>query len=92
MTDAEKIKARLITAYAGMMISVMNEAFGEMAKELRRYAGSDFKKRLDEFEAKAIRNVKNAPLDTLPENEQLMLVEHTRNAISAIFKFAREIK
>ena len=90
MTDKSLDPASLVSAYSGMMIGAFAEAFNEMAKELRAYAGSDFHKRLDVLKSKAIRRVENAPLDGIPEANQLFLIEHTRNAITAIFKAARE--
>lgn len=80
----------LIPAYSGMLIGAMAEAFDEMAKELRVYAGSDFDKRLDVLESKAIRSVENAPLDGIPEENQLLLIEYTRSAVRAIFSSARQ--
>jgi hypothetical protein len=83
-------KAQLVEAYSGMLIGSLAEAFNEMAKEFRVYAGSDFNDRLDALETKAIRSVENAPIDVIPERDQLFLIEQTRNAIRAIFKGARE--
>ena len=57
MADDEKRNREvfLATALAGTITGALAEAFGEMAKELRTYAGGDFHKRLDVLEAKAIR-------------------------------------
>ena len=90
MTEKSLDPALLITAYSGMVIGALTEAFNEMAEELRTYAGHDFDERLDVLEAKAIRSVENAPLDGIPEASQLFLIEQTRTAIKAIFKGARD--
>lgn len=89
MTGKSLDAASLISAYSGMMIGVLAESFNEMAKELRAYAGSDFNERLNILESKAITSIKNAPIDGILESDQLLLIEHTRNAIAAIFKTAR---
>jgi hypothetical protein len=89
MTRKSLDTASLISAYSGTMIGAFAEAFNEMAKELRAYAGSDFDERLNILEAKAIRSIENAPIDGIPEADQLFLIEHTRSAIAAIFKTAR---
>lgn len=72
-------------ALAGMSLGALTQAFGEMAKELRRYAGSDFNKCLDNLERQAIRSVENAAIDSVPENDQLFLIEQTRAFIAAKF-------
>lgn len=64
----------------------MVEAFGEMAKELRRYAGSSFDKCLDDLERRAIRSIENAAIDGITESDQLFLVEKTRGVIAAKFR------
>ena len=89
MTEKSLDPALLLSAYSGMMIGAFAEAFQEMAKELRTYAGSDFDERLNVLEAKAIRSVENAAIDGIPELDQLVLIEQTRKAIAAIFKSAR---
>lgn len=76
-------------AGAGMMQGALIEAFGEMAKELRRYAGSDFDKTLDALETRAIRSVENAPIDGIAERDQLLLIEQARAMIAAVFSDAR---
>jgi hypothetical protein len=81
--------AFLAAALAGMLTGALTEAFGEMAKELRRYAGSDFDERLNVLEAKAIRSIENAPIDGVPEDTQLFLIEQTRGVIAAVFADAR---
>jgi hypothetical protein len=81
--------ALLVSACSGMMVGALAEAFNEMAKEFRAYSGSDFDERLNVLEAKAIRSVENAPIDGIPEANQLFLIEQTRKAIVAHFKTAR---
>lgn len=89
MTGKSLNQTQLVEAYSGMLIGSFAEAFNEMAKEFRAYAGSDFNEHLDALEAKAIRSVENAPLDGIPEENQLFLIEHTTNAVRAIFKGVR---
>ena len=89
MTGKSLDAASLISVYSGMMIGALSEAFNEMTKELRAYAGSDFNERLDILEAKAIKSIENAPIDGIAESDQLSLIEHTRSTITAIFKTAR---
>lgn len=83
-------KDQLAVALAGSITGALAEAIGEMGKELRRYAGSDFDKCLDALEAKAIRSVKNAPLDGVAEKDQLFIIEQTRNIVAAKFKDIRD--
>ncbi len=80
----------LATALTGMITGALIEAFNEISKELRRYAGGDFDKRLDALEIRAIRSVENAALDGISEHEQLFLVEHTRKMIAGVFRGARD--
>ena len=79
----------LAVALNGMMIGALGEAIGEMAKELRRYAGSNFNKSLDSLEAKAIRSIENAAIDIFPESDQLRLIEQTRKIIAAKYRDIR---
>jgi hypothetical protein len=79
----------MTVAFGGMMTGALAEAIGEMAKELRRYAGSDFDKCLDDLEKRAVRSVENAAIDGLPEADQLRLVEQTRSVIAAKFRDIR---
>lgn len=85
MTDDQKKADELVVLLSGMVIGSLTEAFYELAKELRRYAGGDFDKRLQAVKAKATRSVENAALDSLAEPEQLILVEQTRTILSAMF-------
>jgi len=82
-------KDALTNMWSGMVIAAYTKAFYEVVKELRRYAGSDFDKRLEAIKASAIRAVENAVLDGLPENEQLILVERARALIATAFDDAR---
>lgn len=83
-------RANLLTgAFAGIIIGAMAETYAEAIKELRRYAGGDFDQRFAALEAKAIRSVENASLDGLSETDQLLIVEHARTAVRAIFKNAK---
>lgn len=79
----------MVAALSGAINGALMEAFGEMAKELRTYAGRDFDKQLDVLEARSIRSVENAPFDGFPEGDQLLLVEQTRAVIVALFREAR---
>jgi hypothetical protein len=74
-----------------MITGALIEAFGEIAKELRAYAGSDFHKCLDVLESRIVRSIENAPIDGVPERDQLRLVEDTRRVVSAVFKDARSV-
>ena len=85
--DAKNVA--FVTMLSGALIGALTEALGEMAKELGRYAGSDFDKRLDALEAKAIRSIENAPFDGISEQEQLRLIEQTRAMIRAVYKDIR---
>ena len=89
MTD-ETRQILLASALSGMMVGALAEAIGEMAKELRRYAGGDFDKRLEYLERQAVRSVENAPIDRFSESEQLTLIEQTRAVIVAKFKDIRD--
>lgn len=79
----------LTIGFAGMMTGAFAEALGEMAKELRRYAGCGFDKCLDDLERRALRSVENAAIDGISENDQLFLIEKTRGAVAATFKDIR---
>jgi hypothetical protein len=89
MSQDDDRKMFMESAFAGMTTGAMIEAFNEMAKELRRYAGGDFDKCLNALEAKAVRSIENAAIDGIAENDQLMLVEKTREVIMAVFGGAR---
>lgn len=83
-------RATYITvAVAGMITGSLMETVGEMAKELRRYAGGDFDKCLNNLESMAIRSIENAAIDGFPEGDQLFFVERTRALVAAVFKDAR---
>lgn len=89
MSDDDAKQLLLASALMGMVNGAIAEAFNEMAKELRRYAGRNFDKCLDGLETKAIRSVENAPIDGIPEHDQLILVERTRAVIAANFRDIR---
>jgi hypothetical protein len=90
MTELDP-QSRLAILLQGMMFGALAEAFQEMAKDLRRYAGRDFDKALNALEKRAVRSVDNAAIDGIPEHEQLFLIEKTRAIIAAAFKDAREV-
>jgi hypothetical protein len=75
----------LTAAIGGMITGALAEAIGEMAKELRRYAGGNFDKCLDDLEARAIRSIENAAIDGISEDDQLFLIENTRGFVAAKF-------
>ncbi len=79
----------LVTALAGATVAVFNEVFGEMAKELRHFAGSDFDRHLDALESQTLRNIANAAFDNIPEPDQLFLVEQLKRIVAAAFSDAR---
>ncbi|MCF8477914.1 MAG: hypothetical protein K9G60_12870 [Pseudolabrys sp.] len=89
MSDGKAHADLLTVAYSGMMIGAFAESIGEMAKELRRYAGGGFDKCLDDLERRATRSIENAAIDGFSENDQLFLVEQARAAISAKFRDIR---
>ena len=81
----EARQVMLAQALTAMISGALAEALGEMASELRRYAGNNFDGLLDELENKAVSSIKNAAIDTFFEEEQLFLVEKTRAIVSAKF-------
>ncbi len=81
----------VVAATSGAIIGAMAEAFNEAIKNLRRHAGSGFDQELNALETRAILSVENAPLDGIPEEDQLLITEHTRNVIRALFAGARTI-
>jgi hypothetical protein len=89
VADNSGREAYLVAVFSGMVMGALAEAFGEMAKELRRYPGDDFNERLDALEAAAIRATENAAINGIPESHQVFLIEKTRETVAAIFSDAR---
>lgn len=84
MSDEER--AELIKlATTGLVYGTLIQSYQDVVKVLRSYAGSEIDKRLDELEARAIRTVENAPIDSLLEAEQLFVVESARKIVHNLF-------
>ena len=79
----------LVTTLAGATVAVFNDIFRDMAKELRRFAGTDFDKRIDALETRALNSIGGAAFDSVPEEDQRFLAEQMRRIIGAAFNDAR---
>jgi len=79
----------LVTALAGATVAAFNDIFRDMAKELRHFAGTDFDKRIDILETRALTHIGDAAFDHVPEEDQRFLVEQMRRIIGAAFNDAR---
>ena len=79
----------LVTALAGATVAVFNDIFRDMAKELRRFAGTDFDERIDVLELRALNSIGGAAFDNVPEEDQRFLAEQMRRIIGAAFNDAR---
>jgi hypothetical protein len=82
----------LVTALAGATVAVFNGIFKDMAKELRRFAGSDFDERIDFLETRALNSIGDATFDQVPEEDQRFLAEQMRRIIGAAFNAARSLR
>lgn len=79
----------LVTALAGATVAAFNDIFRDMAKELRRFAGTDFDKRIDMLESRALNSIGGAMFDNVPEEDQRFLTDQMRRIIGAAFNDAR---
>jgi hypothetical protein len=82
----------LVTTLAGATVAVFNDIFKDMAKELRRFAGTDFDKRIDALETRALNSIGGAAFDSVPEEDQRFLAEQMRRIIGAAFNDARALR
>jgi hypothetical protein len=81
----------LVTALAGATVAAFNDIFHDMARELRRFAGTDFDKRIDALESRALNAIGGAAFDNVPEEDQRFLAEQMRRIIGAAFNDARAL-
>ena len=79
----------LVTALAGATVAVFNDIFREMANELRRFAGTDFDKRIDVLETHALNSIGRAAFDQVTEEDRRFLAEQMRRIVGAAFNDAR---
>ena len=79
----------LVTALAGATVAVFNDIFRDMATELRRFAGTDFDKRIDVLESRALNAVSGHAFEHVAEEDQRFLAEQMRRIIGAAFNDAR---
>ena len=79
----------LVTALAGATVAAFNDIFRDMAKELRHLAGSDFDKRIDILESRALNSIGGAAFEHVQEEDQRFLAEQMRRIIGAAFNDAR---
>ncbi len=82
----------LVTALAGATVAAFNDIFHDMAKELRRFAGSDFDRRIDALESRALNAVSGIAFANVPEDDQRFLAEQMRRIIGAAFNDARSLR
>ncbi len=82
----------LVTALAGATVAAFNTIFRDMAKELRRLSGTEFDKRIDALEARALNNIGGVAFDNVPEDDQRFLSDQMRRIIGAAFNDARSMR
>ena len=82
----------LVTALAGATVAAFNDIFRDMAKELLRFSGTDFDKRIDMLETRALNSIGGAAFADVPEDDQRFLVEQMRRIIGAAFNDARTLR
>jgi len=82
----------LVTALAGATVAAFNDIFRDMAKELLRFSGTDFDKRIDVLETRALNSIGGAAFADVPEDDQRFLVEQMRRIIGAAFNDARTLR
>ena len=81
----------LVTALAGATVAAFNDIFRDMAKELLRFSGTDFDRRIDVLESRALTSIGGAFGD-VPEDDQRFLAEQMRRSIGAAFNDARLLR
>lgn len=81
----------LVTALAGATVAAFNDIFREMVQELRVLAGTDFDKRIDVIETRALNAIGSTAFDRVPEEDQHFLAEQMRRIIGAAFNDARSL-
>ena len=79
----------LVTTLAGATVAAFNDIFRDMAKELRRFAGTDFDDCIDFLESRALNQIGGAAFEDVPEEDQRFLLEQMRRIIGAAFNDAR---
>jgi hypothetical protein len=79
----------LIVATCGAVIGALSQAFNDVSKEFRKYAGADFNKSFEKIESTTVRSIENAPYDGIPEEQQILIVEQARKIVTAAFRDAR---
>jgi hypothetical protein len=82
----------LVTALAGATVAAFNDIFRDMAKELRRLAGTEFDQRIDALERRALTSIGGIPFDNVAEDDQRFLTEQMRRIIGAAFDDARAMR
>ncbi len=82
-------QAMLVAALAGATVAAFGEIIRDMAKELRRCSGSQFDRRIDEMEARALRQIGKADFDYVPLEDQRFLAEQMERIIAAAFSDVR---
>jgi hypothetical protein len=82
----------LVTALAGATVAAFNDIFHDMAKELRRLSGTDFDKRIDVLESRALNSIGGVAFNDIAAEDQRFLTEQMRRIIGAAFNDARSLR
>ena len=85
-------QTQLVTALAGATVAAFNDIFRDMAKELRRLAGSDFDQRINALESRALNHIGGIAFENVPEEDQRFLDEQMRRIVGAAFNDARSMR
>ncbi|SCD24320.1 hypothetical protein [Brucella inopinata] len=73
----------------GTLIKVLAESLGDAFKEIRAASPERSEQILQAIQSRAVINLKNMPMETIPDDLQLMVIETARTMVETIFDGAR---
>lgn len=82
-------KNQQLELLSGVLIHVLAKALGDAFKELRSAAPERCQEVYEAIEQSAVINLKNSPLDAVPDEIQLHVIQNAEKMLAIIFRDAR---